>query len=79
MRILIAAVAIAFMTVAANAQTAQSAQTPQSGQAIKGKHAMDEPKVEDPATAKANEQAYQAALKRIPNANDKPDPWKGMR
>jgi len=28
---------------------------------------------------KADEKAYQAALKRIPTPQEKPDPWKSMR
>jgi hypothetical protein len=36
-------------------------------------------KTEDKAKAKADQQAYKEALKRIPVPNEKPDPWKTMR
>lgn len=41
----------------------------------------DEPKIaqENPAKKKADEEAYQRALKSIPEPKGKPDPWQGAR
>ena len=69
MRIVIAVMVFALMTVAAHAQGAG-----------KGKrHQQDAPKAEDQAKKKATEEAYKNALKSIPTSNEKSDPWKSMR
>jgi hypothetical protein len=69
MRVLIAVLAIALLTVSAHAQKMGKGQRQQ--QKVQRTH--------DPAKDKAAEQAYQDALKKSPDASDKPDPWKGMR
>ena len=58
MRILIAALAIAFMTVSAHAQ--------EMGMGKGKKHQQDMQKTEDKTKRKVDEQAYKDALKRIP-------------
>jgi hypothetical protein len=69
MRILIAAAAIALLAVAAPMQAI-----------AKGKRQQqDAPKAETQSKKKAAEEAYQNALKSIPAANEKSDPWKTMR
>ncbi|MGC1780308.1 MAG: hypothetical protein WBB34_20425 [Xanthobacteraceae bacterium] len=70
MRILVAALAIALMTVPAHAQ--------EMGGGRGGKHQQDTQKTED-KTMKADEQAYKNALKSIPVSHEKPDPWKTVR
>jgi hypothetical protein len=68
MRILIAAMAMALMTVSAHAQGAGG-----------GRKHRDTQKAEDSAKTKADDQAYKDALKRIPVPSEKPDPWKSVR
>lgn len=71
MRILVAAAFIALLAVAAHAQGAGTR---------KGASPRPEAqKPEDLAKKKADEQAYKDALKQIPEAKEKPDPWKTMR
>ena len=67
MRILITATVIALMVVSAHAQGRGH------------KRQQDSQKTEDKAKTKADEQAYQDALKRIPVPSEKPDPWKIVR
>jgi len=69
MRIFVAVLAIALLTVAAHAQGMG-----------KGKR-QEKPaqKTEDLVKKKALEEDYKNALKNIPEAKDKPDPWKTMR
>ncbi len=69
MRTLIAAMAIAVLAVAAPGQATAKGK----------KQQQDAPKAEDQAKKKAAEEAYQNALKSIPAANEKSDPWKTMR
>ena len=61
--------AIALLTVAANAR----------GMGGSKGHQQDAQKTEDSAKKKADERAYQDALKSIPDSKEKPDPWKNMR
>lgn len=69
MRILIAVLAIALLTVTAHA--------PAMG---KGKRQQqDTSKTEDLSKKKADEKAYRDALKNIPDSKEKPDPWGKMR
>ena len=68
MRILIASVAIALMTVPAYGQD--------MGKTRKHPHTQ---KTENTAKTKADEQAYKEALKRIPNSTKKVDPWQDVR
>jgi len=69
MRILIAVIAVALLMASALAQG--------SG---KGKRQQqDAAKKEDPARKKADEEAYRKALKSIPDAKEKQDPWNGVR
>ena len=70
MRILIAAAFIALLAVAADAQGAGTR---------KGASEKSEARKEDLAKKKADEQAYKDALKQIPEAKEKSDPWKTMR
>ena len=69
MRTLIAALAIALLTVAAHAQ----------GMGKGKRQQQNVPKAEDQAKKKAAEHAYKDALKSIPISNEKLDPWKSMR
>ncbi|MBI3703152.1 MAG: hypothetical protein HY244_04680 [Rhizobiales bacterium] len=69
MRVLMAALVLALLTVTAHAQGLG-----------KGTH-QHKPvqKAEDQAKKKAIEQDYKNALKNIPEVKEKPDPWKTMR
>jgi hypothetical protein len=66
MRLLLAAAAIALMVVSAHAQ----------GAGLGGGRPQQKAGNKAP---KADEKAYRDALKSIPAANSKPDPWKSMR
>jgi len=68
MRILMASVAIALMTVPAHAQDTGKTRKHQQTQ-----------KTENTAKTKADEQAYKEALKRIPDSTKKVDPWQNVR
>jgi hypothetical protein len=68
MRILMASVAIALMTVPAHAQDMGKTRKHQQTQ-----------KTENTAKTKADEQAYKEALKRIPDSTKKVDPWQNVR
>jgi hypothetical protein len=71
MRTLIAAALIASLAGAAYAQGVGPRRgTPQAKPAQK---------TEDLAKKKADEKAYNDALKKIPESKEKPDPWKTMR
>lgn len=74
MRILLAATAIALLTVGAHAQGMMG----QEGGKGK-KHQAEAPKAEDQAKKKAAEDAYQKALQNIPTSNEKIDPWRSVR
>ncbi|MGA8929786.1 MAG: hypothetical protein WCC54_02990 [Pseudolabrys sp.] len=68
---LLAAIAMALLTVAASAQMVGSE---------KGKKHRDTQKTEDQAKKKkVDEKAYEDALKSIPPSSEKSDPWKSMR
>jgi hypothetical protein len=68
---LLAAIAMALLTVAASAQMVGSE---------KGKKHRDTQKTEDQAKKKkVDEKAYKDALKSIPPSSEKSDPWKSMR
>ena len=68
---LLAAIAMALLTLAASAQMVGSE---------KGKKHRDTQKTEDQAKKKkVDEKAYEDALKRIPASSEKSDPWKSMR
>ena len=69
MRVLIAALALALLTVTAHAQ----------GMGRGPRQQKPVQKTEDPAKKKALEQDYKNALKNIPEVKEKPDPWKTMR
>ena len=69
MRVLIAVLAIALLTVSAHAQGMGKGQRQQK----------PVQKTEDLAKKKALEQDYKNALKNIPEVKEKPDPWKTMR
>jgi hypothetical protein len=80
MRLLVGSVALAAMVCAATAVSAQSPQQSQINSAANvGRHASDasskgssdEPKV------KANDKAYNAALRNLPDKQF--DPWRGVR
>ncbi len=74
---LAAALALAFMTVAAEAQV-NPQQTQINSAAKLGKSAADDGKAGATSTApKANDKAYDAALKNLPNKQY--DPWHGVR
>jgi hypothetical protein len=65
MRILIASVAIALMTVPAHAQDMGKSRKHQQTQKTE--------------KTKADDQAYKDALKRIPNSTKTVDPWQNVR
>jgi hypothetical protein len=69
MRILIAVIAIALMTVGALAQ----------GMGKGRRHQQDAPRAQDQAKKKAADEAFKRASKTIPESTEKPDPWKGLR
>jgi hypothetical protein len=69
MRVLIAALAIALLTVTAHAQ----------GMGRGSRQQKPVLKTEDLAKKKALDQDYKNALKNIPEVKEKPDPWKTMR
>ncbi len=69
MRILIAVIAIALLTVGAVAQ----------GMGKGRRHQQDAPKAQDQAKKKAADEAFKRASKIIPESTEKPDPWKGLR
>jgi hypothetical protein len=69
MRTLIAALAIALLTVAAHAQ----------GMGKGKRQQQPVQKTEDVAKKKALDEDYKNALKNIPESKEKPDPWKTMR
>ena len=69
MRVLIAVLAIALLTVTAHAQG--MGRGPHQQKPVQ--------KTEDLAKKKALEQDYKNALKNIPEVKEKPDPWKTMR
>jgi Tfp pilus assembly protein PilO len=68
LRILIAIMAIAFVVPSAHAQMGMG----------KGKKHQESEQKQDTAV-KADEKAYQDALKKIPAPQEKPDPWKSVR
>jgi hypothetical protein len=72
MRVLIAVMAIGLLAVSAQAQDMGSGKGKRHQQ-------QDTQKPEDKAKKKADEKAYQDALKKIPVSNEKSDPWKTMR
>ena len=69
MRVLIAVLVLALLTVTAHAQG--MGRGPQQKKPVQ--------KVEDLAKKKALEQDYKNALKNIPEVKEKPDPWKIIR
>ena len=69
MRVLMAVLAIALLTVTAHAQG--MGKGPPQQKPVQ--------KTEDLAKKKALEQDYKNALKNIPEVKEKPDPWKTMR
>ena len=69
MRVLIAVLVLALLTVTAHAQ----------GMARGPRQQKPVQKTEDLAKKKALEQDYKNALKNIPEVKEKPDPWKTMR
>lgn len=74
--ILVAGLALAAGTVAAQAQQSMSPSGSPSGQGI-GQHAAARGATSEEPKVKANDKAYNAALKNLP---DKPyDPWRNVR
>jgi hypothetical protein len=67
MRVLIAVIAIAVMTLPAHAQMGM------------GKGQRHQTQKKQDATVKADDNAYKNALKTIPAPREKPDPWQSMR
>ena len=70
MRYLILAMAIVLLTCSVHAQEMKTG---------KGRHQQDTQKTEDKAKRKADQKAYEDALKSIPESKEKLDPWKSMR
>ena len=68
---LILAMAIVLSTCSVHAQEMKTGKGRQ--------HQQDTQKVEDKAKKKADEKAYEDALKSIPESKEKLDPWKSMR
>jgi hypothetical protein len=73
MRILVLAAIIA--SLAAPAMSSASAQGMGGGK----RHRGDAPKTPEQTKKKVDDKDYNAALKQIPNADKKPDPWGSMR
>ena len=73
MRILVGVAAMALLATPAQAQHKQM--DPMSGS--KGQQSAQS--AQDIAKRKADEKAYNDALRRIPDATEKQDPWKNMR
>ena len=71
MRYLILAMAIVLLTCSVHAQEMKTGKGRQ--------HQQDTQKTEDKAKRKADEKAYEDALKSIPESKEKLDPWKSMR
>jgi hypothetical protein len=71
MRTLMIAILIASLAGAAHAQGPPNSKRTTPAKA--------EQKTEDVAKKKAAEKAYHDALDKIPEAKEKPDPWKSMR
>ena len=69
MRVLIAALVLALLTVTVHAQ----------GMGRGPRQQKPPQKTEDLVKKKALEQDYKNALKNIPEVKEKPDPWKTMR
>jgi opacity protein-like surface antigen len=74
MRFLIAALAIALTMASAHAQTA-GGQTPSTGQ--HGSHGRGKADKADAQKPKADDKAYNAALRSLPDKHY--DPWHGTR
>jgi hypothetical protein len=75
MRWTIAALVLATAVTSAQAQMAQ--QTQMNNAASVGKHAADDGKANAEPKVKANEKAYSAALRNLPDRQY--DPWHGVR
>ena len=69
MRILVALMAIAVLTATASAQ----------GMGSGKRHKKPEQTTADTTKKKLDEKDYKAALEKIPQSEQKPDPWKNMR
>jgi len=67
---LLAAIAMALLTLAASTQMVGSE---------KGKKHRDTQKTDQAKKKKVDEKAYEDALKSIPPSSEKSDPWKSMR
>jgi hypothetical protein len=78
MRIFIAAMAIALLTVQANAQANGAGGINAAAGAGRAGRPPEETKV-DPAKQKADEKAYKDGLKRVPDPDRKFDPWGAVR
>ena len=80
MRLLVGAVALAAIICAATTVSAQSPQQSQMNNAANvGRHASDasaKPSSDEPKV-KANDKAYNAALRNLPDKQF--DPWRGVR
>ena len=78
MRLLIAALAMALMLMSAQAQVSPSQSQMNSASQL-GQHAGNALKtqIEDPNKLRANDKAYNAALKNLPDKQY--DPWHGVR
>ena len=77
MRLLIAALALQLTVVGAQAQLASQSQMNSASQL--GQHAGNTLKtqIDDPNKVRANDKAYNAALKNLPDKQY--DPWHGVR
>jgi hypothetical protein len=76
-RILVAASALAALTVAAQAQQGPGGMSPGSSRIGQSAASASDKINEESKGVKANEKAYNAAVKNLP---DKPyDPWRGVR
>jgi hypothetical protein len=79
MRVVSVALALAIVTGSAFAQEMREMGSMKSGG--KGRHGAQNSEQQkiDQAKKKAAEDAYKAALKGIPDAKTKDDPWRGVR
>jgi hypothetical protein len=81
MRFLVAAVAMAMLASTALGQDASGTGGGMGGKGGKGRHAQQdtEKSKADNDRQKAADEAYKAALRRIPDPKEKYDPWRNIR
>ena len=81
MRFLVAAITMAMLASTAFGQDASGTGGGMGGKGGKGRHAQQdtEKSKADNDRQKAADEAYKAALRRIPDPKEKYDPWRNIR